>query len=139
MGSGNRIECTNCDYGGDLMTGGGIGPWFREPCIDTLVMVLEGREKARVLNLQEFHNGKLVGYPSNDYCFCPSCNTIHTRFFYRIKYNDDKTYTSNHPCPTCSTQLVQIEDDVEVDFSDYNCPKCGKKSLIDLGISIMWD
>jgi predicted RNA-binding Zn-ribbon protein involved in translation (DUF1610 family) len=48
-------------------------------------------------------------------------------------------YISNHQSLTCNTQLLQIKNDVEVDFSDYNCPKCGKKTLIDLDVSILWN
>ena len=139
MGTGNRISCSNCDYSDDLMIGGGIGPWFREPCIDTLVIVLDDHEKRRLLNLQENHMGKLIGYPCNDYCYCPKCNTLHSSFFYKIEYDNGKIYSSKNECPSCMTSLVNIPDEVEVEYSDYNCPKCGNKTLVDGGISIMWD
>jgi hypothetical protein len=74
-------------------------------------------------------------------CVCPRCNTLSSRFWYRIEYNDGQVCESKPKCRRCRKNLAHVRGDHSrysnmdsfldnIDFSQYACRFCGAKELL---------
>lgn len=141
MGLGLQIRCESCGYTDCLYVGMGMSRFFTRPSIIGIAEEASHKEAKVLINLK---NAKLTAGPTEDFYVCPSCNILSTQLYYEITYGDNMTYTKTYFCDKCKSSLIYIDnknedEDDEVEFSEYNCPECGKKTLVNDGIVIHWD
>lgn len=139
MGSAIRIRCTNCDYFDDLWIGGGIWHARARHIENEFLEGLSEKEASIIIELKSSHNAVLIEGPRKDFYVCPKCNILSTNMYYIFSYDENKEYTKTYYCEKCIGELKHIPYEQDVNFSDFNCPKCGEKTLIDQGISINWN
>jgi DNA-directed RNA polymerase subunit RPC12/RpoP len=139
MGNDLGFLCTHCGFSESLSIGGGNGPLFRYPSIDTLVKAV-GKKEARVLRTLEETQGAFVReMPVEAYYTCPKCKTLHSHLYYEVIYDGGKKYTKEYHCEKCGNPLLLLPRDEELDISQFRCKKCGKQSLIETGVTLFWD
>lgn len=79
---------------------------------------------------------------------CNKCGEFYERFYIRIEF-DGGSYEVSYKCPKCKVKLNQLlsddrneDDDWEeksINIDKYPCPKCGKHSLYEGGLMMLWD
>jgi hypothetical protein len=95
MGNDLGFLCTHCGFSESLSIGGGNGPLFRYPSIDTLVKAV-GKKEARVLRTLEETQGAFVReMPVEAYYTCPKCKTLHSHLYYEVIYDGGKKVSKN--------------------------------------------
>ena len=93
------------------------------------------RGDARKL-LNEITNDHIVNKSDYEHLLltCPRCNTLHSRFWVRVEYDDDKVFETSFRCGKCKNELVRATLPIE----KYNCNHCGKQALEE-SVGILWD
>ena len=136
----NKVKCNSCSSEEIYSEDKRVGSWAGEPDIYDLLEELEdieelesGKEYDKLWELLRFHNAKITGFIENRYHRCPLCNTLYYVFHYEVTYGKDEIYTKPHKCDKCESQLISLPFDAQPEFSDYNCKKCGKKTMLSLG------
>ncbi|MGH4139462.1 hypothetical protein [Clostridium sp.] len=153
MGSSYGIRCTKCDYEKQFKIG--IGMMYSPDNlqdIDSEFSIFPSLIKSKkTLNLVRAllneKNGRILGDCGHEIFVCPKCGEFYERFAYKVKY-DGGVFVPEYKCNKCKAVLCEAADvkkDAEghrkgIDLSEFHCPKCGKKSLIeDFSYVIMWD
>lgn len=65
---------------------------------------------------------------------CEKCNTLHSRFWVRVEYDEDKVFETSFRCGKCRSGLVRAKQPIE----SYACKKCGRQELKEAP-GILWD
>ena len=85
---------------------------------------------ADILSAQEIHNAEY----EHALFSCPSCNTLHSRFYVKVEYGDHEVFETKFRCGQCREALVKADQSID----HYNCKACGSKAL-EQEYEIMWD
>ncbi len=62
---------------------------------------------------------------SNELYLCEKCYRLYARFYVRIDYDEDKTYTTVYVCSKCEELLKSIREE---EIPLIPCAKCGEES-----------
>ena len=65
---------------------------------------------------------------------CPTCETLHNRYYLKVSWGDGKEYETLFHCGTCRTPFVEVNKPI----SEYRCRKCGSYALEEGGV-MLWD
>lgn len=131
MGTGIRIYCRNCNYGGSFQLG--VGMAFSS--LETILQFLHPKKRLEISTI-------LKNYPVYDEEYqyeifrCPRCNRFFDRLRVSFKYDEDKTYVTKFKCTKCRKELLRIEV-IEM-VQNYPCPTCMSNSLT-FTQELLWD
>jgi hypothetical protein len=129
MGGSISTHCRNCNETEQFTTG--IG--FCHSSLDKAIRCTSGNVKKRLQVIVSNHSITDADY-EHRVLGCSNCNTLHERFWVRVKYDGDKIYETRFRCGKCRTGLVDMDKSIE----EYCCSNCGGQSLEEFP-GINWD
>ena len=129
MGGSIETYCQNCHETEHFTTGVG----FMYSSLEKVIRFTSGNIR---IKLQDIVSNHTVTYSDYEHraLACPSCNTLHERFYVRVNYDSDKLFETTFNCGKCRAGLVEMNKLV----GEFSCGKCGGQSLEELP-GIMWD
>ncbi len=145
MGSGTVLQCRACNHEQTFFFGIGMrhgmmlfGNMDDAKVIADLVKDADVITEAKAL----IHEKNAKINPSdgagNSLYMCPSCETVHDRFYFRISH-DDGVFEPTYSCPHCQGRLTKLPDYRNIPVEDIRCSSCQEKgTLIESGV-INWD
>ena len=129
MGDGFYTHCTNCDESDEYITG--VGMLYGQ--LENVMPFITGKAMHTITDINN-----IFDIDSSDYehkvLACPSCNTLHNRFYVKVEYGDGKVFETAFRCGKCRASLINAKHSIE----HYNCKKCGMKTLEKDG-EMLWD
>ena len=136
MGHSYSTMCSNCSNSEDHLMGIGMrGPYNMDGIIEYNKSM---RDKVFFKYIRDNKNAKLSSKSSYKMYECPSCKTLHSRFYIKINYDNNELYVKEYYCGKCHNILVPLDED-NIKIKNYYCKKCNKKTL-GKGMSfIQWD
>lgn len=152
MGSSYGVECRECSYAKEFMLG--VGMMYSPGNLldfDSEFAMLPSliRSKKTVQQIRELVEEKEATL-SEDYGHkvfrCPKCGQFYGRFYIRLEYPGG-SYDVEYKCSRCKKKLEPVpeyggEDDWSeqlIDLTQFPCPQCGKHSLTEMLLLVMWD
>ena len=129
MGQSIDTHCQNCGESQQFTTGVG----FMYSSLDQVIRFTSGNIKTKLQDIVSNHTISNSEY-EHRVLVCPSCNTLHGRFYVRVDYDTGKVFETSFKCGKCRTGLVEMNKSI----GEYRCEKCGDKSLEEIP-GICWD
>lgn len=134
MGKSYLIECKNCQYNSELMTG------FARIELDSVKYALSNlhhRKRKEIRGILEEHQNVEFCFNENaDYSWkiyhCNKCSNLFSRFWVKLFLGDKELYETTYICPTCRNKDIRIIHDnsnIENEIKKFKCPKCTESSL----------
>lgn len=129
MGQSISTHCRNCNHTEDFATG--IG--FMYSSLEKVIRFTSSNTRTKLQDIVSNHS---ISESDHEHrvLACPSCNTLHERFWLRVSYDEDKVFETSFRCGKCRAGLVEMNKPV----GEYSCGKCGNQSLEEFP-GIMWD
>lgn len=129
MGELIQTECRNCHGEFRFLQGIGQGYWSLE---DVLCHTQGGVRRAlrEILDKYEIASAEY----GHRLFSCPSCGTLHERFYVRVDYGIQKVYETAFRCGDCRSLLEERTEAVE----RHRCPDCRAEAL-EVGPVGTWD
>ncbi len=131
MGFGFVIKCNICGMESEYFLGTGALYWS----LDTILQqkVLRKNKRIKIWNILQYTEPDFVDFQHKLYG-CPSCETLHERFYINISENDHVIYETWFRCSICRSKLLPVKGEI----SSYRCKLCRKRSLMVIG-HFVWD
>ena len=129
MGQSISTHCRNCNHTEDFATG--IG--FMYSSLEKVIRFTNGTVRRKLRDIVSNHSVTDADY-EHRVLACPSCKTLHERFYVRVIYDEGEVFETIFRCGKCRAGLVELDKLVEA----YRCRKCGSQSLEEFP-GIMWD
>lgn len=130
MGHGFCVNCYNCDEGECFTLG--VGMMYSS--LLNVISCIKGGAQKKVVDIMQNHDVMDAEFEHRLYA-CPSCQTLHERFYFFIEYDEGETYTPAFRCGKCRTPLIPAD---ESKLEKYACKECGKHTLV-RGAEMLWD
>ena len=121
MGSGVAVECINCGYTFDAMTG--VGMMYSS--LSKVMFAVHYKRRPIIEDIIDNHSVQESEYSHKVYR-CSDCGTFGRRFHVKIQYDQGSIYETTFKCSKCRKPLVDVNDE---DLTQYRCPKCKEQSL----------
>lgn len=153
MGTSFEVYCLSCDYNKNFQIGIGMmySPYNLLDFSSELALLprLIHSEK-KITHIKELvigKNAQIADEYGHEVYRCIKCGEFYERFYLSLEY-DGGSYKISYECPKCEVELERIsynnneDDDLEVksiNFDKYPCPKCGKHSLYEGELTMLWD
>ena len=129
MGDGVYVHCTNCDASDEFITGVGMSYGY----LEHVIPLITGKAKQTITDINNIFDIDSSDYEHKIFA-CPSCNTLHNRFYVKVEYGDGKVFETIFRCGKCRTNLIDAKHSIDY----YNCKRCGMKALEENG-EMLWD
>lgn len=135
MGQSYLVECKNCNYKTELMTGFNR---IESDSINVAISNINYRKRKIIKHiLKEHQNVEFRLYSNAEYSWkifhCNKCDNLFSRFWLKLFLDDKELYKTNYICPACRSKDISIIHDdssIEKEIKNFNCPKCKESSLI---------
>jgi hypothetical protein len=129
MGGSISTHCRNCNHTEEFITG--IG--FSYFSLEKVIQFTTGNTRTKLQDIVSNHVLTDADY-EHRVLACPSCNTLHERFYIKVVYDEGKVFGTKFRCGKCRVGLAEMDKPVE----GYCCGSCGRKSLEEF-LGINWD
>jgi hypothetical protein len=135
VGHGLSTHCKRCGRQDTYTIGIGMAYYS----LENVLNCLSPRNREKVKKILAEYKVDATEYEHRLYS-CPTCLTLHNRFFVRMEYDGGKIFETSYRCGKCRRQLFPVKDNKrgEIDFGSFLCKSCGQPAL-EGGLSIMWD
>lgn len=130
MGSGIAIECDNCGYKFEAITG--VGMMYSS--LSKVLFAVHYKRRPFIEDILDHHDVDETEYEHRVYK-CSGCGKFAGRFYVKILYDQGSVYESEFKCSKCKKELADVSDE---DLTKYQCPQCNNKSLMEFPM-LMWD
>ena len=110
----------------------GVGMMYHS--LPNVISCVQGGAQKKVVDIMQNHNVMDAEFEHRLY-ECPSCQTLHGRFYFFIEYDKGEIYTPAFRCGRCRTPLIPAD---ESKLEKYACKGCGKHTLV-RGAEMLWD
>lgn len=120
MGQSISTHCRNCNETENFTSG--IG--FMYSSLEKVIRFTSGNTRTKLQDIVSNHTVTEADY-EHRMLACPSCNTLHERFYVRVAYDEGDVIETSFRCGKCRAGLVEMTKHV----GEYSCGKCGGQSL----------
>ena len=129
MGSFISTQCHKCDDYEDFM----IGVGMMYATLGDVLPCMKGKSKRVAKGIVTDVLPHEAEY-EHQLLTCSKCDTLHSRFYLKVIYDEDKEYETIFRCGKCRTPLSKLTKPI----SEHSCKKCGSHPLEE-GCAGIWD